>query len=112
MKIRSNNSLFGKAVLATAALLGYFVFVGTPQVRADDECQRRIAVADRNLHEAIEHHGYQSKQAEHWREELHAARESCWTSNHRWWDEDGHRWHTERDWDDRDHDPDRDRDRK
>jgi len=43
-----------------------------------------IAKADHKLHEAVEHHG--------------------WNERHRWWDEDGHRWHSDRDWDDHDHD--------
>lgn len=104
----SRNSLFGRAMLAAAALAGLLMFVGASQLRADDACQRRIAKADHRLHEAIEHHGYQSEQAEHRRHELHEARERCWNANHRWWDEHEHRWHTDHDWDDRDHDHDRD----
>jgi len=104
----SKNSFFGSAALAAATLAGLLMFTGAPSLRADDGCQRRIAKADHKLHEAIEHHGYQSEQAEHWRHKLHEARESCWNSNHRWWDEDGHRWRTDRDWDDHDHDRDRD----
>jgi hypothetical protein len=100
------KGFFGKA-FGLAALAGFLMFAGAPQLRADD-CQRRTAKADHNLHEAIEHHGPESKQAEHWRQELRAAREYCWNHNHRWWDEDGHRWHTDRDWDDHDHDHDRD----
>jgi hypothetical protein len=38
---------------------------------------------------------------------LHEAREYCWAHAHRWWDEDGRRWHTDRDWDEHDHDRDR-----
>jgi hypothetical protein len=38
---------------------------------------------------------------------LHEAREHCWNRNKRWWDEDGHRWRSERDWDDHDHDRER-----
>ena len=109
MRNRLKSSLIGKAAIATAALAGFLMFAGAPQVRADDDCQRRIAKADHKLHEAIEHHGSESKQAEHWRHELHNAREHCWNANHRWWDEDGHRWRSDRDWDDHDHDHDRDR---
>ena len=72
----------------------------------DDGCQRRIAHADHELHEAIEHHGRESKQAEHERHELQEAREQCWRENHRWWDEHEHRWHDQHDWDDHDHDHD------
>ena len=84
---------------------GAFLFaVGTPVLRADDDCQKRIIKADHKLHEAAEHHGWDSPDARHWREELSAARSWCWEHNHRWWDEDGHRWHSDRDWDDHDHD--------
>ncbi len=105
MQHRSNNPLFGKTALVSAALVGLLTLTGAPHLRADhDDCHHRIAKADHKLHEAIEHHGYQSKQADRWRHELHEAREHCWSANHRWWDEDGHRWHTDRDWDDHDHD--------
>jgi hypothetical protein len=105
MQHRWSNFLFGKTTLTAAALAGFLMFSGAPLLRADhDDCQRRVARADHNLHEAVEHHGYQSKQAERRRRELREARERCWNSNHKWWDEDGHRWHTDRDWDDHDHD--------
>jgi hypothetical protein len=74
----------------------------------DERCQRRIEHAEHELHEAMEHHGRDSKQADHERRELHEAREQCWREHHRWWDEHERRWHDERDWDDRDHDHDRD----
>ena len=99
----SNGSIFRRAALAAAALAGLLLFTGAPNVRADD-CQKRIAKADHKLHEAIEHHGPHSSQAEHWRHELAEARSYCWEHSHRWWDEDGHRWRTEHDWDDHDHD--------
>lgn len=73
----------------------------------DERCQRRIEHAEHELHEAIEHHGRDSREADHERRELHEAREECWRENHRWWDEHERRWHEERDWDDRDHDRDR-----
>jgi hypothetical protein len=98
----------GKTVLATAAMTGFLLFAGTPRLRADDDdCQQRIVKADHKLHEAAEHHGWQSKQAEHWRHELAEARAWCWEHHHRWWDEDGRRWRSDRDWDDHDHDHDR-----
>ena len=103
----SNNSFFRRAAFASTTLAGFLIFAGAPNLRADD-CQHRIAKADHNLHEAIEHHGYHSEQAEHWRHMLHEAREHCWTTEHKWWDEDDHRWHSDRDWDDHDHDHDRD----
>lgn len=103
MQHRSN---FGslKTVLGTAALAtGLTFFARTPTAKADD-CQERIVKADHRLHEAIEHHGFQSKQADHARHELREAREYCWEHSHHWWDAEGNRWRTEHDWDDHDHD--------
>lgn len=88
-------------IFAGAALMGCLGLCGQ-QVRADD-CQRRVARADHRLHEAIEHRGYQSEEAEHARHELQEAREQCWNDNHRWWDADQKRWRTDRDWDENDH---------
>jgi hypothetical protein len=107
MKLQSGGKkFFRKAMLATVASVGLLAVAGTPSARADDDagCQRRIIKADHKLHEAVEHHGWDSKQADRARNELREARERCWRERHRWWDEDGHRWHTDRDWDDHDHD--------
>lgn len=106
MQIKTESRIFGaaKITLAAAALAGFLLFTGAPSSRADDDCQRRIARADHRLHEAIEHHGRESRQADAARHNLHEAREDCYTRNHRWWDEDGHRWRQDRDWDDHDHD--------
>ena len=95
-----------RAVLAAAALVGLLAFADAPRVYADDygRCQRRIYKADHKLHEAVEHHGWNSRQADHARHELREARERCWNEHRRWWDQDGHRWHSDRDWDDHDHD--------
>jgi len=93
-------------VLAPMVFAGAILFASTTIVRADDDCQKRTAKADHNLHEAIQKHGVNSSQAEHWRQELAAARSYCWEHDHRWWDEDGHRWHTDHDWDEHDHDHD------
>jgi hypothetical protein len=106
---KRNAKFLGKIALATAAFAGTLAFAGTPRAMADDDCQRRIYRADHKLHEAVEHHGWDSRQADHWRHELSEARERCWRERHRWWDEDGHRWHSDRDWDDHDHDHNRDR---
>jgi hypothetical protein len=104
-KYTGEKKFLGRAVLAAGALVGLLAFAATPRAYADDDhCQRRIAKADHRLHEAIEHHGWDSRQADHARHELREARERCWSVNHRWWDEDGHRWHNDRDWDDHDHD--------
>src|SRR5713101_6244889 len=96
----------GRTLLLSAALLGMLAFAGASQASAQDydRCQRRIAKADYKLHEAIEHHGWYSRQADHARYKLREARERCWNERHHWWDEDGHRWHSDRDWDDHDHD--------
>jgi hypothetical protein len=90
--------------LALAAVL---MFAASPSVHAATrDCQRRIARADHRLDQAVARHGYRSSQAAHARQELREERERCWNGGHRWWDEHEHRWHTERDWDDRDHDRD------
>jgi len=95
----------GKVTLAGAALAGFLLFSGAPRLRADgDGCQKRISKADHHLHEAIERHGRESKQADHARRELRQARDYCWSHDHRWWDEHEHRWRSERDWNDHDHD--------
>ena len=79
---------------------------GQLQAEIDERCQRRIQHAEHELHEAVEHHGRYSREADHERRELHEAREQCWREHHRWWDEHERRWHDQRDWDDRDHDRD------
>ena len=107
MTINGQSRTLGlvRMVLAGGALTAFLCFTGAPQVRADHDrdCQRRIAKADHRLHEAIEHHGYRSEQAEHARHELGEERQRCWDTYHRWWDEDERRWHTDRDWRDDDH---------
>src|SRR6266404_3049468 len=78
-KLQSRILGVGKIMLAGAALAGFLLFTGAPRLRADDDaCQKRISRADHRLHEAIEHHGRESKQAGHARHELHEAREYCW----------------------------------
>lgn len=93
---RGKRKFLGRSVLAVAALIGLLAFAATPRAFAHEDpyykCQRRIARADYKLHEAIERHGWYSRQANHARHELREARERCWNGYHRWWDEDGHRW--------------------
>jgi hypothetical protein len=103
---RGEKKFLGRTLLVSAAFLGMLAFAGAPRASAEgyDSCQRRIAKADHRLHEAVEHHGWNSRQADRARGELHEARERCWNEHRRWWDEDGHRWHSDRDWDDHDHD--------
>src|ERR1700687_195064 len=62
------KSIIGTTVLAA----GLTLFAGAGITKADD-CQGRIVRADHHLHEAIEHHGYESRQAVHARTELHNA---------------------------------------
>jgi hypothetical protein len=103
---RGEKKFLARTLLVSAAFLGMLAFAGAPRASAEgyDSCQRRIAKADHRLHEAVEHHGWNSRQADRARGELHEARERCWNEHRRWWDEDGHRWHSDRDWDDHDHD--------
>ena len=90
--------------LPAAALAAVFLFASVPgSAGHDDDCYGRTARAEHKLHQAIEHHGYYSRQADHWRRELREARERCWRERQQWWDEHGHRWHRDRDWDDHDH---------
>jgi hypothetical protein len=96
----------GRATLAAMAFGGLMFLGATPRANADD-CQKRIRRADHELHKAARRYGWDSPQAAHERHELMEARARCWERNHRWWDEDGRRWRSERDWDDHDHDRDR-----
>ena len=68
----SLKSILGK--IGPVIVLGALSFLAAaPRARADDwnDCNRRIAYARWQLHEAIEDHGYDSRQARHWRHELH-----------------------------------------
>ncbi len=93
---------------ASVLFAGALCFLGSSTLRADDDCQKRTEHADHELHKAAEKHGWNSPEAEKWRSELAEARNYCWAHDHRWWDEDGHRWRTDHDWDDHDHDHDHD----
>ncbi len=88
-----------RTLLVSAAFLGMLAFAGAPRASADsyDKCQRRIAKEEHRLHEAVEDHGWYSRQAEHARHELREARERCGRERHRWWDEDRHCWRSDRD---------------
>jgi hypothetical protein len=96
--------LLCQAAIGTSLLAAAMIVTPVPRAQADEDCQRRLVRTDHKLHEAIEKHGYESRQADHWRHELREARQWCWDHGHRWWSEDEHRWHSDRDWDDRDHD--------
>jgi len=79
------KSLFGKATLAAAALSGLLFVAGAPKAQAADRdaCERRIARTEHRLHEAIEDHGYYSRQANHQRHELNEAYERCGRDRYR-----------------------------
>ncbi len=79
----ATNALFGKAALATAALSGVLFFAGAPgaQAAGHDDCRRRITKTEHELGEAIEDHGYNSRQANHWREERREAYDRCYGSS-------------------------------
>ena len=91
-----------RILLSLVALATFTIFPSLPRANADtdDQCKARIVHADHKLHDAIDHHGPNSPQADHARHELQEARERCWKEHHKWWDEDAHRWHDQQDWDD------------
>ena len=99
-------NLVRKSLVSFVIVAAFLLCAATPGLRAEDQdrCQRRVAHAEHDLHQAIERHGRHSRQANHERRELHNARERCWREQHRWWDEHEHRWRTDRDWNEHDHD--------
>jgi|ERR1700678_71422 len=93
------------AAIARAA--GGFVLtmglVGFTAIQAKADCQHDTEKVDHKLHDAIAHHGADSKEADQYRHELAEVRQRCWDKDKRWWDADAHQWRTEH-WDDHDHD--------
>jgi hypothetical protein len=92
-KAALGNALFGKTALATAALGGFFFLASPPGVNAaarPDDCQRRIAKTEHELGEAIEDHGYNSRQANHWREERREAYDRCYGRSDYYRDQNGY----------------------
>src|SRR5260221_11061368 len=89
-----------KSLLAVTLLAGALLCLALPRLQAEDldRCQRRVVHAEHELHEAIEKHGRNSRQANHERRELRAAREHCWRERQVWWGEHGTRWPQERGW--------------
>jgi hypothetical protein len=64
-----------------AATLGALCFlVGVPRAQAEDgrSCQIRVERAEARLRDAIEDHGYYSRQAYDRRRELSYEQQSCW----------------------------------
>ena len=74
-----------RTLLLSAAILGVLAFAVVPRASAEsyEACQRRVAKAEYRLHEAVEHHGWDSRQADHARHELREERERCWNEWHR-----------------------------
>ena len=75
-----------KRLLLTTAGLGALAFVGAPSAKANGayDCQRKVERAEWKLEEAIERHGYYSRQANHERHELREEQESCRRQERRW----------------------------
>jgi hypothetical protein len=86
MSIHSVRSFIGKIVLSAVALSGFLVFVGAPAAQAQEFGPGAVRYDNFREREAIEHHGYYSRQAQYWRYERREAFE------HRWRDRYG-RWH-------------------
>src|SRR6267154_6600748 len=111
----SLKSILGK--IAPVIVLGALSFLAAaPRARADDwnDCNRRIAYARWQLHESIEDFGYDSRQARHWRHELHEEYEKqdhLRRKYHYERDYDGKYYRQRHRWYEDDHDRDRDRDR-
>jgi hypothetical protein len=97
--VKNSAKLLGKA-----ALCGFLLFVGSRAAKANDgrDGDRRVDRAEWNLHEAIEHYGYYSRQANHWRHELREEQERRWCEQREW--REHHNYNGRR------HDRDRDRD--
>ena len=96
----------GRTALATVGLAGFLLFGGASNAHARDsyKCQRKIEHAEWKLDEAIERHGYYSRQADHWRGKLAREQERCWREYRGHWGGRYHRWrydrYRDRDWDD------------
>src|SRR5260370_18567730 len=77
-----------KTLLSTSILLALLLCAAAPRLHAEDldRCQRRVAHAEHELHEAIERHGHHSKQANHDRRELHNVRERACRGARRAWE--------------------------
>src|SRR5258708_36667725 len=75
---------YGKLLATLAALAGFLLFTGAPRVSAgESECEHRTERADHRLHEAIEHHGWDSPQPETARHQLREARQDCWSPSNK-----------------------------
>jgi hypothetical protein len=82
------KSVFGKAALAAVSLGGFLFFAGAPsaQARDRDDYHRPVIRYDNwRLHEAREHRGYYSPQANYWRHERREAFEHGWRDRFGCW---------------------------
>ena len=92
----SLKRVIGRMGLATAALSGFLLFAGASnaEARDRDSCERRINKAEWKFNEAVEHHGYNSRQAFERREKVREERARCfreregWREHRRDWDRD------------------------
>ncbi|HME13391.1 MAG TPA: hypothetical protein VKF79_11045 [Candidatus Acidoferrum sp.] len=86
LHMHSMKSLVGKIVLGAVALGGLLAFAGAPAAQARDWDDRPVVRYDNfREREAIEHHGYYSRQAEHWRHERREAFAHGWRDRYGYW---------------------------
>jgi hypothetical protein len=89
------KSVLKKTALAAVALGGLLCFGGAASAQAhdrDDYGSPGVRYDNYRVHEAIEHHGYYSPQANYWRHERHEAFERREAFEHGWRDRYGC-WH-------------------
>ena len=67
-----------RAIIPAVIVGGLALFAGAGNAKANDwDCNRQVAYAKGQLHEAIEDHGSYSPQANYWLHEVHEAYERC-----------------------------------
>lgn len=81
----SLKSLLAKVALAAVACGGFLVFAGTPAAQAQDFGRPAVRYDNFREREAIEHHGFYSPQAAHWRYERRAAFAHGWRDRYGCW---------------------------
>jgi hypothetical protein len=81
----SLKSLIGKIALAAVAFGGFLVYAGAPAAQAQEFGRPAFRSDNFREREAIEHHGFYSPQAAHWRNEGREVfahgwgdRNGCW----------------------------------
>src|SRR5579863_8808860 len=69
--LTESRKWFVRAALTAVAAGGFLLLGAAPPAAADDDaCQHRLAKADHRVHEAAEHHGWNSSQANNARHQL------------------------------------------